>query len=354
MKNLYVALFLSFAISNYTNGQNLVPNGDFESIEMQACRSCDDTGDFEHMVFPWKAPVQKGAPQVKTFDHAKVNKGLAFVESPIPYSGDMMVAFHPYQYLTVELETSLKPNRRYYAELWVALSPEAKAACNNIGMFFSSTGVKCEPYDEQSPPLNVKPQLMESTVIKTGPDEKWHKVAGIFTAQQELKYLTIGNFTPMAQTNVEAMNGNSSSEGIYYYLDNVIVLPATEEVLAARSDELSNGSTFRLENVTFETGNANLTQGSHPELDNVARKMNLDPSANLQISGHTDNVGNEQNNVQLSTDRAESIKAYLVARGINSDRIYAKGYGSSRPVASNDSDSGRAQNRRVEITIVKE
>lgn len=356
MKTAYITFFFCLGISLQVTGQvqNLVPNGDFEDIEKQACRTCDDQGDFEHMVFPWKAPVAKASPQVKTFDHVKVNKGLAFVESPVPHSGDIMVAFHPYQYLTVELETSLKPNRRYYAEFWLALSLDAQAACNNIGLYFSNSPVKCKPYDGVNPPLNANPQVIETMVVNTGEGETWHKVAGVFTASQELKYLTVGNFAPMAQTQIEGVNGDASPKGIYYYVDKVTVLPATEEVLTANADTFSNGSTFRLENVTFETGSSNLMLGSYPELDDVANKMKLDFSANLQISGHTDNVGDETSNVELSTQRAKSIKAYLVAVGIDGERIYAKGYGSSRPIASNDTESGRAQNRRVEITIVKE
>ncbi len=352
MKKVIVFLCAGM-LAYYAQAQNFVPNPDFEQVEANPCRTCDDQGDFEHMAFPWKAPVKKAAPQTRTFDHAKVSKGLPFAESPVPKSGDVMVGLHPYQYLTVELETPLKPNQRYYAEFWVALSPDAKAACNNLGMYFSSNAVNCQPFSLEQAPLQVVPQINESRIIKT-PEEKWHKVSGIFSPKQPMRFLTIGNFYSPGETKMEGLGVAADISNIFYYIDNVLVLPANDEIVeAAVADLFSEGATFQLENVTFETGSERLTPGSHPELDNVADKMKLDATMKLEISGHTDNVGNEADNVRLSTARAESVKAYLVAQGIVAERITAKGYGSSRPVASNDTDEGRAKNRRVEVTIVR-
>jgi OOP family OmpA-OmpF porin len=71
-------------------------------------------------------------------------------------------------------------------------------------------------------------------------------------------------------------------------------------------------------------------------------------SVRIQISGHTDNVGNPQRNRALSQSRAEAVRAYLVEHGIDGSRVEAIGYGDTRPVASNDTEAGRQQNRRIE------
>jgi outer membrane protein OmpA-like peptidoglycan-associated protein len=82
--------------------------------------------------------------------------------------------------------------------------------------------------------------------------------------------------------------------------------------------------------------------------------MTLKPNYVIEIGGHTDNVGKDESNITLSQNRANAIKQYLVKKGINADRIIAKGYGESQPIATNDTDEGRQKNRRTEIKIIKE
>ena len=81
--------------------------------------------------------------------------------------------------------------------------------------------------------------------------------------------------------------------------------------------------------------------------------MNNNMTIHIEISGHTDNSGNEANNLRLSGARAKSVADYLIGKGINKERIKIKGYGSSQPIAENKSEEGRAKNRRVEFKILK-
>ena len=76
----------------------------------------------------------------------------------------------------------------------------------------------------------------------------------------------------------------------------------------------------------------------------------MNPSLNAQVQGNTDNIGTEKYNMGLSLRRAKSVKAYLVNKGVAADRMSIRGFGFSRPVATNDTDEGRALNRRVELT----
>jgi outer membrane protein OmpA-like peptidoglycan-associated protein len=109
---------------------------------------------------------------------------------------------------------------------------------------------------------------------------------------------------------------------------------------------------FDLKGVTFETGKSELKPASYGILNSTVKGLQKFDSVKVEIEGHTDNVGGEEYNIKLSQDRANSVRAYLVGKGIKADRITAVGYGYSSPRADNDSEAGRAQNRRIEIRIV--
>ncbi|MGN6511639.1 MAG: OmpA family protein, partial [Chitinophaga sp.] len=105
-----------------------------------------------------------------------------------------------------------------------------------------------------------------------------------------------------------------------------------------------------ISNLEFATGKSSILPRSYASLDRVAELM-VRKNLSLKLAGHTDNVGTEANNMRLSKDRAESVKAYLVGKGVNPSRIEATGYGELQPIASNKTAAGRQKNRRVEFTI---
>lgn len=109
-----------------------------------------------------------------------------------------------------------------------------------------------------------------------------------------------------------------------------------------------------LKDVLFETGSAKLNPSSYKSLDELATFMKRKTTMVIEIAGHTDNVGTEESNLTLSQKRAETVRNYLVAKGVLATRITAKGYGQNKPVADNNSEDGRKQNRRTEVRIIKE
>jgi outer membrane protein OmpA-like peptidoglycan-associated protein len=103
--------------------------------------------------------------------------------------------------------------------------------------------------------------------------------------------------------------------------------------------------------VLFATGKYELLPIARDKLDEVAKAVSDQGYKSILVEGHTDSVGKASDNETLSLKRAESVRTYLVSRGIPSDKIRAAGLGSSRPVAENGTPDGRANNRRVELVV---
>ncbi len=110
---------------------------------------------------------------------------------------------------------------------------------------------------------------------------------------------------------------------------------------------------FSFDRLLFETGSATLQVGSQEQLRNVAEIMKAYPAVDIKLGGYTDNTGDPQHNLKLSQDRSDSVKQQLVNMGIAENRVVAVGYGQEHPVASNDTEEGRAQNRRIDILVTK-
>jgi outer membrane protein OmpA-like peptidoglycan-associated protein len=119
--------------------------------------------------------------------------------------------------------------------------------------------------------------------------------------------------------------------------------------LASGSQDLPK--TFVFDHLNFETGSAQVTPDSVQTVNDLSTILKAYPNARIQLAGHTDNTGSAQANQQLSLDRANAVRTMLVSAGIGADRISTIGYGQDRPVASNDSEEGRARNRRTELTV---
>ncbi|HEY9559697.1 MAG TPA: OmpA family protein, partial [Anseongella sp.] len=116
--------------------------------------------------------------------------------------------------------------------------------------------------------------------------------------------------------------------------------------------KIAEGEKIILKNIFFETGSYHLKSESFAELDKVIEFMKQNPAVVIELSGHTDNVGSPESNQVLSENRAKAVYAYLIRAILKPDRFRFKGYGESRPLASNTTEEGRAENRRTELMII--
>lgn len=149
---------------------------------------------------------------------------------------------------------------------------------------------------------------------------------------------------------------NVNKEGYLFHSENFSLKNYTSlepYKLDILLQKLRPGAVIPLNNVFFETNKYDLLPQSKTELDRLVLLLQANPTRKVEIGGHTDNVGNDQANQVLSENRANSVVQYLISKGIPADKLISKGYGETEPVDSNETDSGRAKNRRTELKIVE-
>lgn len=152
-----------------------------------------------------------------------------------------------------------------------------------------------------------------------------------------------------AETEAKAREAEARAREAQMALDKARELEKQLADLQAQQTE--RGMVLTLGDVLFETAKANLLPDAMTTISKLAAFMQEYPQKTLLIEGHTDSQGSEEYNLTLSRNRAESVYAALLGSGVASNRMRTVGYGESRPVASNDTSSGRQRNRRVEIVI---
>ena len=145
-----------------------------------------------------------------------------------------------------------------------------------------------------------------------------------------------------------AVTRDSDADGI---ADNVDACPGTPRGTAVDTSGCELKEDIRLNDVNFKTGTAELDAASRDILDNIASVLKKNQHLSFEVAGHTDNTGNYNYNVQLSQQRAESVRQYLINQGVAANRLSARGYGPDRPIASNATREGRSQNRRVVLVL---
>lgn len=186
------------------------------------------------------------------------------------------------------------------------------------------------------------------------------------TGQQRLNKTAIGTLAGAAggaviskatggdQTGRDAAIGAALGAGVGYYMERQA--KQLEQQMAGTGVTVTPNPNGNIDlvmpgNITFAFDDATLNSSFKPTLDKLASTMNEYNQNTITIAGHTDSKGSASYNQKLSRDRAYSVANYLTARGVASNRIKVVAYGESDPVASNNTEAGRQQNRRVELTI---
>jgi outer membrane protein OmpA-like peptidoglycan-associated protein len=191
--------------------------------------------------------------------------------------------------------------------------------------------------------------------VATSPDkEKTRKGAGYGAAAGAVVGLLTAGNNPFKSAMIGAAAGALAGGAVGYYMDKQEA-KLREQMAGTGVDVVRSGDNITLDvpgGVTFAFDSADLNSQFYPVLDKVAATLAEYDKTVIEVAGHTDSVGSDAYNQQLSERRANSVAAYLSGHGVNRARMVTIGAGETHPVATNDTDEGRAQNRRVEITIV--
>ncbi|HEY9535226.1 MAG TPA: OmpA family protein, partial [Mucilaginibacter sp.] len=148
---------------------------------------------------------------------------------------------------------------------------------------------------------------------------------------------------------------NISRPGYLFYSENFSLVGHTSSnpfFITALLEPIEVGNKVILKNIFFDTNKYQLESESRSELQKLIEFLQLNPTVRIEISGHTDNVGNDDLNQTLSENRAKSVYDFLISGKIDPARMTYKGYGKTQPIAPNDSDENRAKNRRTEFKII--
>lgn len=156
------------------------------------------------------------------------------------------------------------------------------------------------------------------------------------------------------KNNAVALAGKNATLGLPTFSQSFFTQDLTvKDVEYFNEKTVALGKTFVLKNINFDFAKYSLQPVSFTELKKVVLVLQQNPTYKIEIAGHTDNIGNKSSNILLSQNRAKAVKEYLVSQKINVDRITFSGYGSSKPIANNETEEGRAKNRRVEFVLSK-
>ena len=149
---------------------------------------------------------------------------------------------------------------------------------------------------------------------------------------------------------------NVNRKGYLFFSENFMLSnPSSDSVyqMDIPLQPIEANASIILKNIFFDVNQYELKPASQIELDDVVKLLKENPLVIIQINGHTDNVGKAADNLLLSENRAKSVVNYLKSKGIDPIRLSYKGFGDVQPVASNTTETGRAQNRRTELKVLK-
>lgn len=348
MKNNLITLLTFLGLYLSTAAQNLIPNGSFE--EFKTTDNPYAPKQFKNLAGGWELFTTcrtKFRPGIFafTFKNNEVNH--------LP-DGEVILDYHSYRNtikdnmcktvfqvaFTETLDTGAFYRLSYYIQITSPQKGTGKAVLNNKFVQFYT-------FPEKISKATDIELLKKKEKIGSLPKGKqydyynyWVPVSFDFQAKGGEKYLVFGTI-----------------DTCYSEYDLVPSIDKIEMVKIDKPEDiLSNtevGTNLIIKNILFEYDKAILKESSCNVLNKLVKELQHKPTLKIEISGHTDNTGSKEHNLELSEQRAKAVVTYFVHKGVSTSRLSYKGYGDSKPIAENNRDEGREQNRRVEINVLE-
>ncbi|MCT4560785.1 MAG: OmpA family protein [Crocinitomicaceae bacterium] len=260
----------------------------------------------------------------------------------------------------VTLKENLKKDSVYIFEVSLAYPVLSRFSGGNLDIILSEKRIYVQ---NRTKKVNLPASI--SIPIDTVPTNgTWSTFHVEYKAKGYERFLSIGNFKPKMKTIYTQIEGRKKGiyrrfyNELYIAIDDVRLFPKyplkTPQIEDLDVPLPVKKETLVIKGIRFRSASAEIENTEIPDLDRLVQVMNENSRIRIRITGHTDNVGDSFLNQELSLNRAKSVQEYLRAKGIDEARVQVAGKGDTQPVASNETESGRTQNRRIEVEILEQ
>lgn len=367
----FICCFISlFLLTQGFQGQELVQNGSFETksycptnFNQQFLNTISgwwQTGDGTPDYFN-NCSEKAGVPK-NIFGEQLAKEGNAYA-GLVTFSTGGQRNYR--EYLQTKLIRPLGAGEKVCIEMYISAADFTSFVTDGLGVALTKEKAK----QDQTGVMKLEPALANLRLHMLDENEQWVLISDMYTAKGGEEFLTIGNFLfdkelKIIRRTVD-LKGKGQSSWSYAYIDNVSVKPVkTRSECSCENDviasnivdpplELSEYSKIQLDAVLFDFDKDEITADAQKQLDEVFQLLRKNKSMYMEISGFTDIVGPDGYNLELSKRRAKQVIEYLTKKGIAEDRLKLTFFGKQNPVADNETENGRAQNRRVEFQILE-
>lgn len=374
-------VLLLFLYSSIAISQNLVKNPSFEDLTECATQ----IGMFDHNVIDWKTPTSGSTDLFNSCSKEKDTqvpenfKGTQLAFHGSNYAGIFVLGNHGKgsyrEYIEGSLTNKLKANQTYKISFMVSLAEDSDMVVKDLGILFTTKRLNI--FYEGA--LNFQKKNIQNRVAQyvdlkqdqfiSNPD-KWIAVESTFKATGKEQFFQIGNFKSNKKTTKQSRKRRARFKKTYLYIDMISVTG-----VEAENDDIATSQTkktivpekipsvdttvfklnvdYQLENLQFYFDSDVIIPESTESLKKVTDVLLKQASLSIHITGHTDQQGSHDYNLNLSEKRSKAIKAYMVENGIAPNRIKTKGMGENELLDLSNTDEAHAVNRRVTFKLSK-
>lgn len=361
---LFFLLFCGFI----SNSQNLVLNPSFEEHSSYKCFV--NMGGFNQSITDWSIP-NHGSTDF--FDSCSKDMGIKNYNGfQKPKTGTTYVGMYFYtdknyrEYVQGELSKTLIEGKIYKMSFYLSLADKSSYALKDIQVLITEEKLKpcyhsnsCEKAIKVSKVTEGEFKMFSNSEdIYFSDKVSWIEYTFEFEAEGYENFFSIGNFYRNPKTKKQNVLSDSPYFFSYYYIDDVSIEPLEKEDIKEIEENIEEpiikvNEVYTFKNVLFEFDKAELLDVSKEELNQLYNHLSKNSNLSIEIYGHTDNVGLDKRNKELSKQRAKSVADYLISQGLNVSKIKSFGFGSSQPISDNETEEGRQQNRRVEFKLIE-
>jgi len=369
-------LYLSF-----TKGKNLIMNPDFDFFYYKPMLiTYNGKNKIEDWIPFWNTPGEYTPDYISNLRYIDALSYFYLFDMPLPkkfqYVGIALYkeSENYSEYIQGKLITPLITGKRYCLRTSVNLCSYSKYSTNRIAFYLSPSPISVDSKNEST--------FLPQVVFLDLPVEnkQFTTLCDYFIADGGEQIITIGRFSmPQDLILYKRDSIPQSAFGLekaaYYLIDNIELFEIQDtiecycktntistdslknkpkEVYETDLNKLKQGIPVVLENVNFEFDSFILLKGSEVIVNILLNFLNANPDTRIIIEGHTDDIGTEEYNLELSINRAKSVYNWLIDKGIDSGRLSFTGFGKSRPLYNDTEEKHRALNRRVEVRIIKD